>query len=72
MCGTLDLVIIVVEASDVASGELSDLAGRSADTAANIENLHSLLDANAVGQIVLVASDSLVERLALGEAAEVE
>jgi hypothetical protein len=56
----------------VGTGELGDLAGRTADTAADIEDLHSLLDANAVGKIVLVTGDGLMERLAMGKAAEME
>jgi len=72
MCGSVDLVVIVVKTSDVGAGELGNLAGRSTDTAANIKDLHSLLDSNAMSKIVFVASDSLTERLAMGEAAEVE
>lgn len=70
--GTINLVVIVVQAGDVGTGELGDLAGRTADTAADIEDLHSLLDANAVGKIVLVTGDGLLERLAMGKAAEME
>lgn len=69
---SVDLVVVVVETGDVASGELCNLTGWAANTAANIEHLHALLDANAVGQVVLVAGNGLVEGLAGGEAAEVE
>lgn len=54
------------------ASELGDLAGRAANTATNVEDLHTLLHVHGVGEVVLVAGDSLVERLALGEAAEVE
>lgn len=54
------------------AGELGDLPGRSTNTTANIENLHALLDTDAVCKVVLVASNGLVEWLAVCEAAEVE
>ena len=54
------------------AGELGNLAGGAADTAADVEDLHALLDTHAVGEVVLVAGNGLVERLARGEAAEVE
>lgn len=68
----LNLVVVVVEAGNVATGELCDFASRAADTAANIEDLHAGLDIDAVGEVVLMTSNGLVERLAVGEAAEVE
>lgn len=70
--GSVDLVVVVVQAGDVASGELCNLTGRAANTAANVEHLHALLDANAVCQVVLVTGNGLVKGLAGGEAAEVE
>jgi hypothetical protein len=70
--GTLDLVIVVVQTGNVSTGELGNLAGRAADTTTNVEDLHSLLDADAVGKIVLVTGNGLAERFAVGEAAEVE
>ncbi len=72
MGGALNLVVVVVQAGDVSASELGNLAGRAADSAANIENLHALGDVDAVGKVVLVAGDSLVEGLAVGETAEVE
>lgn len=72
MRGALDLVVVVVEAGDVGAGELGDLAGRAANAAADVEDLHALLDAHAVGEVVLVTGNGLVEGLADGEAAEVE
>ena len=70
--GAVDLVVVVVEAGDVSISELGDFARRATDTATNIENLHALLDADLGSEIVLVTGNSLVERLAGGEAAEVE
>lgn len=70
--GTVDLVVVVVETSNVSTSELGDLAGRAADTTTNIEHLHVLLDAHAVSQVVLMSGNGLVKRLAIGKAAEVE
>lgn len=69
---SVDLVVVVVETSDVAAGELCNLAGRATDTAADIEDFHALLDANGVSQVVLVTGNCLVKGLAVGESAEVE
>lgn len=69
---TLDLVVVVVQAGDVGTSELGNLTSRATDTAADIENAHVLLDADLVGEVVLVAGNGLVEGLAEGVAAEVE
>lgn len=69
---TLNLVIVVVQAGNVSTGELGDLSSWSTNTAANIQNLHALLDTDVVSEVVLVASNGLVEWLAECEAAEVE
>jgi hypothetical protein len=69
---TVDLVVVIVETSDVSTGKLGDLTGRATYTTANIENLHALLHAHAVGKVMLMTGDSLVEGFAVGEAAEVE
>lgn len=70
--GAVDLVVVVVEAGDVGAGELDNFTCRSADTAADVQNLHAFGDAGLHGKVVLVAGDGLVEGLAVGEAAEVE
>lgn len=72
MSGTINLIIVVVEAGNVGSSELGDLARGATDTAADIKNLHAFLDAHAQRKVVFVASDGLVERLAGGKAAEME
>jgi len=61
--GACDLVVVVVETSDVGVGELGNLPSRPANTAANVEDLHPRLDANLRGQVVLVAGDCLIEAL---------
>lgn len=53
-------------------GELGNLAGGTANAAADVEDLHALLDANLSSQVVLVTSNGLVKGLAGGETAEVE
>lgn len=72
MCGSVDLVVIVVETSYVGARELGNLSGRSTNTAAYVKDLHSLLDPDAMGKVVFVTGDGLTEGLAMGEAAEVE
>lgn len=69
---TVNLVVVVVQTGDVCAGELGDLSCGTADTAANIKDLHALLDANLVCKVVLMTGNGLVERLADGETAEVE
>ena len=54
------------------AGEVADFAGRAADTAANVEDLEVRLDANVSGQVMFVAGNGLMERLAGMEPAEVE
>lgn len=68
----VDLVVVVVQTGDVSTGELDHLAGGTTDTTANIQNLHILGDTSLEGKVVLVAGNGLVERLTVGEAAEVE
>lgn len=72
MGGTLNLVVVVVQAGDMGTCELGDLASRTTNTATDIENLHALLDANLVGKVVLMTSNGLVEGFALRESTEME
>jgi hypothetical protein len=68
----LNLVVVVVEAHDVAAGELGDLSCGTTDTAADVQHSCALLDAHLQGQVVLVSCGGLLEGLALAVAAEVE
>ena len=70
--GTVDLVVVVVQTGDVSTAELDHLTSGTTDTAANIQNLHTILQTGLHGEVVLVAGDSLVEGLTVGETAEVE
>ena len=73
ICGsTLNLVVIVVETSDVGAGKLCDFACRAPYSTANIKDFHAILDANLSSQIVLMTRNSLRERLAICETAEVK
>jgi hypothetical protein len=68
--GSLDLVVVVVETSDVCARELDNLSGRATNTTTNIKDLHVVLEVHDVGEVVLVAGNGLFEGLA--ETAEVE
>jgi hypothetical protein len=72
MCGTLDLIVVVVQANDVDARELDNLTRGSSDTASDVEHTHVVLKTHLVCKVVLVASNGLVEGLAIGIAAEVE
>jgi hypothetical protein len=63
--GSLDLVVVVVQTGDVSTCELGNLASGTTNTAADIENLHTLLDTNLVGKVVLMTGNGLVEGFAL-------
>jgi hypothetical protein len=69
---TLDLIIVIVQASDVTSRKFGNFASWSPDTTANIENLHSLLDANGVGKIMLMSGNGLSKRFSICKSAKVE
>lgn len=70
--GALDLIPVVVQAGDFAAGEEGDFASGTADAAADVENLHALLQVETVCHVVLMASECLQEALVDAEAAEVE
>ena len=70
--GAVNLVVVVVQTGDVGTGELDHLTSGTTDTTADIQNLHVFGDTGHVGEVVLVAGNSLVERLTVGETAEVE
>lgn len=69
---TVNLVVVVVQADNVDAGESRDLSGGTTDTTPDIKNGHALSETHHVCEVVLMAGDSLVEALALVEAAEVE
>lgn len=69
---SIDLIVVVVQTGDVAAGELCDFARRSANTTSDVKHLHTLLDSDLVGKVVLMTGNRLIKGLAVGEAAEVE
>jgi hypothetical protein len=69
---SLNLVVVVVETSDVCARELDNLSGRATNTTTDIEDLHVVLEVHDVGEVVLVTGNGLFEGLAKGETAEVE
>lgn len=69
---SFDLVGIVVQTDNVASSESRDLPGGLADTTADIEDSHRLIDLDPMGEIVLVASESLQQRFTDTESTKVE
>ena len=72
MYSALDLVIIVVQANNVYACKLDNLTSGSSNTTSDVQYTHIILKAHLVCEIVLMASNGLVERLAIGIAAEVK
>ena len=69
---SLDLVVVVVETSNVCARELDNLSSRATNTTTNIQDLHVVLEIHDVSEVVLVTGNGLSEGLAVGETAEVE
>jgi hypothetical protein len=69
---SLNLVVIVVETGNVYTRELDNLSSRATNTTTNVQDLHVILEVHDVGEVVLVTGDSLFERFAICETAEVE
>ena len=70
--GSLNLVVVVVETSNICARELDNLSSRATNTTTNIQDLHVVLEVHDVGEVVFVTGESLSERLAECETAEVE
>jgi hypothetical protein len=71
-CGTLNLVVIVVQSGNVCSGELGDLSGGTSYTASNIQHFVTILDTDFRGEVVFVTGNGLVERFTVGKSTEME
>ena len=69
---SLNLVVVVVETSNICARELDNLSSRATNTTTNIQDLHVVLEVHDVGEVVFVTGESLSERLAECETAEVE
>lgn len=72
MCSPINLVIVVVETSNMAPSESCDFSGRSSNTTSDIQNLVSILDTNLCSEVVFVASNGSVETFTVCESAEME
>lgn len=71
-CSALDLVVVVVQPHHVDICELDHLSCWTTNTTADIQNLHVVTKTHNVGEVVLVACNSLFERLTVCEAAEMK
>lgn len=72
MGGTLNLVVVVVQADNLGARKLLNLTRWAADTASYVQDSVSVLDPNLCGEVVLVAGNGLVEGFTVCVAAEVE
>jgi len=52
--------------------ELGNFSGRTSNTASNVQDLVSILDADFGGEVVFVTRNGLVERFCICETAEME
>ena len=71
-CGSLNLIVVVVQSHDIGSSELDNLSRRSSHTASYVQYTHVLAETHHVGKVVFVTGNGLVKRLAIGVATEVE
>jgi hypothetical protein len=71
-CSTVNLVVIVVQSSDVCTGKFGNLSGWPTNTTSNVENFVTVFDADFGREVVLVAGNSLIEGFTICETAEVE
>ena len=76
ICGvssrTFDLIIIVVQSSDMSASEFHNLPSWSANTTTDIENLHSLLDADLICEIMFMSGNGLLKWFTVCKPAEME
>ena len=69
---SLNLVFVQVQSRHIAPCKPSDFPCWASNTAAYIEHLHPLLDADTVCKVMFVACNCLVEWLLMTEATEME
>lgn len=69
---TLNLIIIVVETSDMCAGKLCDFSRWSSNTTSHIKNSLTIFQLHLCRQVMLVTGDGLVEWFAICVAAEME
>lgn len=71
-CGTINLVVIVVQSGDVCTRKFGNLSCGSTHTTSNIEDFITVFDADFGGEVVFVAGNGLIEGFTVCETAEVE
>ena len=71
-CGTLNLIVIVVQSSDVCAGEFGNFSRRTSNTASHIKDSVSIFDTNFGSEVVFVTGNGLVEGFSVGETTEME
>ena len=60
MCScSLDLIGVVVQTDDITSRKRCDFSGGFANTTANVEDSHRLIDLNSMSEVVFMARESL-------------
>jgi hypothetical protein len=69
---SFNLIVVVVEADYVASGELDNFSCWATNTASNIQDIHIRLDTHAVCKIMFVPGNCLPEGLTVCKTAEME
>ena len=69
---SLDLIGIIVQTDNAASGEDRNLPGRLADTTPNIKDSHRLVDLDSMSEIMFMASESLEQSFPSPETTQVE
>lgn len=72
MCGSLDLIGIVIQTSNMGTSEMGDFTSGTTDTTTNIQNTHVTLDTNVGSQIMFMTSNSTVELFTNVVTAEME
>lgn len=71
LCGSVYLVVVVVQSCDIGIGKSGNLSGRPANTTSNVKDFHPCFETHHMGQVVLVAGNCLMEWLAIIEATEI-
>lgn len=68
----INLVLVDVDARDMASCKGRDFSGRPSHATAHIKNFHLFFNTNLTGKIVFVPSDGTSKGFAIGESTKVK
>src|SRR5438045_1214526 len=69
---TFDLIVVVVQSSNMASCEFHHFSCRPTNAAADVKHFHSFMNANFMSHVVLMARNGLLEGFSVCETAEVK